>query len=327
MNGDNLDLAAELKEIAEDPAPPTTLDIDRARRIGGRRRRLRTASIIAGCAVVVLGIGIAVPSLVGRENTTQDKAATPPAPEIDTRQSPLVAKASFGWLPDSIPDIGYGLGSEGDYTVAKGVVGEFPPMVWLSAHDREPRVESPMGKMVKIPTTVNGGKAHWLTTDERDPLNGGDIYLRWQAGNGKWAQIHAYYMDFPDLQQLVRKIAEDVVVEDRAVPLPLRISSLPENFLNLDMSLNRPAILSNSAWEVLLRYTVNGADVAIEVHPQGARALTGSVCTTANGLDACVLVNLPKAAGLDEIGGARGLLDRITLLGTDESKWTTRVVG
>lgn len=329
MNGDSLGLAAELKELAEDPAPPMTLDLDRARVVGGRKKRLRTVSLIAGCAAVVVAIGVTVPAVVGHPDAVppDHHAATPPAVKVDTKRSPLVSFASFGWLPEPIVGVGYTLGSYGDTTVARGV-GELPPLIWLSTHDREPEVHDSFGDAVKVPTTVNGRQAYWLTTNERDPLNAGDSYLRWRLENGDWAQIHAYYLDLPDLQQVLKRVASEVVAGERAVPLPLHITSLPENFLITDAMLSRPATSGGGVWELQLSYTTNGANVTIDVRPENSTAKqNGGTCTTANGLDACVHVNRPNAAGLDEIGGAQGLLDRITLLGMDESKWTTEVVG
>lgn len=49
-------------------------------------------------------------------------------------------------------------------------------------------------------------------------------------------------------------------------------------------------------------------------------------CRTGNGLNICV-APLQEVEMLDPVGGMEGWLDRVTLLGTDESRWTTDVLG
>jgi hypothetical protein len=64
----------------------------------------------------------------------------------------------------------------------------------------------------------------------------------------------------------------------------------------------------------------------IEVGLHGTLADTArAVCTTSAGLDACVWHGGSSAA-FDEIGGAKGLLKHVTLLGPDEKNWTTDVL-
>lgn len=46
-------------------------------------------------------------------------------------------------------------------------------------------------------------------------------------------------------------------------------------------------------------------------------------CTKKNGLQACVAIDQPQAAGIT----SQELLSRITLIGPDEAKWTTHVIG
>ena len=50
----------------------------------------------------------------------------------------------------------------------------------------------------------------------------------------------------------------------------------------------------------------------------------GAECRTSGGLDVCVTSSGDFRA-YKELGGAEGLLDRVTLLGTDEKQWTTNV--
>ncbi|WP_228714342.1 hypothetical protein [Prauserella endophytica] len=98
--------------LAETPAPRMALDIDGARRKGRRKRRLRAYSVVAGCAAVVLAAGLAIPAALGPD----EQEATG---MVDRQHNPLVAKASFGWLPEVITGVEYGVGAHGDYALAE----------------------------------------------------------------------------------------------------------------------------------------------------------------------------------------------------------------
>jgi hypothetical protein len=330
------ELAVRMKELTDVPAPPMVLDVERARRDGGRRRRLRTATVVAGCAAVVVAggltaVGIANPSApaapVAAPIPPPDQVAPPkPAPTDD----PLVARASFGWLPSAFTGVEYGVGAHGDYSLAIGR-GDLAPMIWLAVFDREPPLDRHQlsGKAVSVPTRIGDRNGYWVTTNAGDPLNGGDSYLRWPTGDGRWAEIHAYYLDFPEVQQALLRVAGDVEFENRPVPLPLHIAGLPAGFTLADGQLWRRPDTDGVPWKLQLYYSVNGANVVIEVAPPGGTdpKMANPVCTTKNRLRACVTVDRPTAAGLGAIGGQQGLLDRITLLGPDEKGWTTHVIG
>lgn len=331
------ELAVRMKELTDVPAPPMVLDVERARRDGSRRRRLRTATVVAGCAAVVVAGGLTAVGISGSPAPADPVAAPLPTPtqvappQPAPTDDPLVAKASFGWLPGVITGVEYGVGDHGDYTLAIGR-GELAPMIWLAVYDREPpldRRQDMGGRAVSVPARVGDRNGYWVTSNARDPLNGGDSYLRWPTGDGRWAEIHAYYLDFPDVQQALLRVAGDVKFENRAVPLPLHIAGLPAGFQLSDGQLWRRPDADRTPWKLQLYYSVNGANVVIEVAPPGATdpKMANPVCTTKNGLRACVTVDRPAAAGLGAIGGQQGLLDRITLLGPDEKSWTTHVIG
>ncbi|PXY26533.1 hypothetical protein BAY59_17840 [Prauserella coralliicola] len=251
---------------------------------------------------------------------------------VDRQHNPLVAKASFGWLPEVITGVEYGVGAHGDYALAVGQ-GESPAMIWLAVHDEEPPLDRRGdlgGDPVRIPVRVGTQDGYWVTVDPGDPLNGGDTWLRWRTGDGRWAEINAYYLDYRDPRQALLRVAADVTVGDRAVPLPLYISALPDNFRLGDVTTSRrPELNDGLPWQVQLFYTVNGANVAFHVKPEGGAppGFGNPVCKTGNDLQVCVTVDRPAAADLGPIGGVQGLLDRVTLLGLDESEWTDRVIG
>ncbi|WP_370971370.1 hypothetical protein [Amycolatopsis sp. cg9] len=322
------ELATKLKELADVPAPPLRIDVDGARREGGRRRRLRTTALVVGCAAVVTAGGLTAVSVFRPQPAPAPPAVQPrpqpiaPAPT----DNPLVAKASFGWLPEEVTGVEYAAGGHGDTTLAIGR-GELPPMLWLSVSDKEPAPPRDLsGEPKTIPQRVGDRDGHWVTADANDPLNHGDSYLRWSTADGRWAQLHTYYLARPDLQQALVRVAEGATFANRGVPLPLRITSLPPSFRLSDAYTSRRPDQDNVPWKLVLQYSANGALVTINVAPPGATSKDGlgvPKCVKKNGLEACVAIDKENAAGIT----AKELLSRITLLGPDEKTWTPHVLG
>jgi hypothetical protein len=217
------------------------------------------------------------------------------------------------------------VGAHGDGTLAIGR-GELPPMIWLSISDQEPPIPHNLGgQPSRIPVRIGGQDGYWLTNAPNDPLNRGDSYLRWRTREGRWAQLHAYYLVGPDLQQVLTRVAGEATFGIRPLPLPLHITSLPKEFSFNDGYLRRRPDQDGVPWRLVLQYTSEGGRATINVSPPGGPTdgLGEPQCTTKNGLKACVSFNQPKIGGVT----ANELLSRITLLGPDESKWTTRVIG
>ncbi|MBB2743962.1 UNVERIFIED_ORG: hypothetical protein FHR35_003798 [Microbispora rosea subsp. rosea] len=328
MTGDIADLAAELKALAQAPAPPMALDLSRARETGRRRllrRRTRTIGAVGLVGVAVLAAVLAAMPLVR------------PAPEpaaavtLSTGPSPLIAHASFGWLPEQIAGVGYQAGPHGDQILARGR-GDYGARITLGLYpgDREPEPGrfADGAEGVAVSARVHGRPAYWLTHDASDPLNGGDAYLRWQTAGGRWAELHAYYLNVADPQEVLLRVAAGVTVGDRAVPLPLRIGGLPAGVRVQEVQLWRPPLRGTGAWELQVFLSANGLPVTVGVSPAGGSPKPRkSTCTSAAGLDVCVQVDGPVPVSLRAIGGPRGLLDRITVLGADEHGWTTDVIG
>ncbi|WIV57609.1 hypothetical protein [Amycolatopsis nalaikhensis] len=321
------ELTTMLKDLADEPAPPSRIDVDRARRAGGRRRRARTTALVVGCAAVVAAGGVTAVSVFRHTSVPPPVAVAPqPAPVAPVpTDNPLVAKASFGWLPEQVEGVEYGAGGHGDYALAIGR-GELPPMIWLSVADREPPVPRDLsGTPKRVPQKVGDRDGYWLTADANDPLNHGDSYLRWPTADGRWAQLHAYYLAALDLQRILTRVAGEVTFANRAVPLPLHVSSLPSSFHLADAGLWRRPDTDGVPWRVVLQYSSNGALVTITVSLPGGHAdgLGKPECVTKSGLQACVAIDKAQAAGVT----AHELLSRITLLGPDEAKWTPHVIG
>ncbi|MGH3268166.1 MAG: hypothetical protein ACRDN1_03715, partial [Trebonia sp.] len=92
-----------LREAARTPEPPSRVDVDAARRRGGRRLRARRAALPV-LAVVALAAALTVPGgLLSSHSERTVASPHPPAssPVVNApwQFNPLVPYASFGWLP------------------------------------------------------------------------------------------------------------------------------------------------------------------------------------------------------------------------------------
>ena len=224
------ELSTMLKDLADAPAPPPRIDVDRARRAGGRRRRVRTTALVLGCAAVVAAGGVTAVSVSRPGARGRAVAVAPALPPPRLRPDPIVAKAGFGWLPEEIAGIEYSVGAHGDSTEAVGR-GEQPPEIWLSVSDQEPPVPGELGdQATRVPVRIGDRDGYWLTSYANDPLNHGQSHLRWRTPDGRWAELLAFHLAGPDRQQVLIRVAEHAVFADRPVPLPLHIAGLPETF-------------------------------------------------------------------------------------------------
>ena len=331
-------LSADLDALADGPAPPGTVDIALAVRTGRRRMRRRRAVFVGGVCSLALVVGLGAASLPGGgpHGGGSRAVVVPQAPA--TGKDPLVVHATFGWLPSSIKGVGYGAGYEYPLGPAATAMGsqENAERIMLSLYPAG--VTPPIGKAAdggtqyRVDTQpIQGGSAYWLTEDRDDPTSGGDSYLRWQTPSGRWAEIHAYYQPTgSDPVSTLRKVAENVTVGDYAAPLPVSISALPKDMTPNEIDLFRTYSDSTTPWSVEMIYTIGGRSVSLSVHPATKAApQTGSTCKTSKGLQLCVWTDPaePVPPSVAAIGGAKGLLARMTSLGMDEKNWTTAVVG
>jgi hypothetical protein len=96
---DEAGVRALLARVADDPAPPSRVDIAAARQRGRRRiRRHRaalTATPLAAAAAVALVLSGVIPASLGHGRVS--RLPGPPVPS--SRFNPVVPYAAFGWLP------------------------------------------------------------------------------------------------------------------------------------------------------------------------------------------------------------------------------------
>ena len=108
MQFDADSLSSALGTIAEQDAPPSGVDADRAR-VDGRRtlRRRRTAAGLGGTGAVALVAALALSAghVFGGAPGTGAAATRQVVRTADW--DPLVAPGTFGWLPANAPNVNY----------------------------------------------------------------------------------------------------------------------------------------------------------------------------------------------------------------------------
>jgi hypothetical protein len=234
-----------LDELAESPAPPSTVDIGRAAAAG--RRTVRLHRVLAGGSaalavaaivgilsfVISSGAGVAPrPAPVGSGSATNSTSPDRPMPEqAPATFDPTVRYAEFGWIPDGAPDIGFTatsewLSLEAVYSRNGEDPGYVSVVIVTAGHGVDPAkpdnyavpADSMPEGLELVP--VNGRPAQFS-----DAL--GEAYvLRWEYAPGAWAAVVVRNMD--DMKDVARQVASDVrFAANTQVRLPYRTTALP----------------------------------------------------------------------------------------------------
>ncbi|MFC5668382.1 hypothetical protein ACFP3U_36160 [Kitasatospora misakiensis] len=366
--GDRLaaDLAAGLVALADAPAPVSRTDTAWVIRQGRSRLRRRRLGGLGAATAVVLGASVLGTALPDRTTAAPSSAAAGPTasspvlPALgpDTGHDPLTVPAVFGWLPEGFDGVGYTIGFTGAPTEFGGKAYGPPqtgpealPMnhqtIFLSVH---PAGEAPpvgpdnLGRpQYRVDTRpVNGRPAYWLGRGPDDPTGtAGDYWLRWQAADGSWVELHGSYLSAADgVVDTLPRIAEKVTTGRQAVRLPFEVRDVPAGFtpVGVNLQLGAPAALG-FPWSAGVTYRSGEDYLGVELRPDGEPATplpeprpvpAGTLsnaerCAVARGVKTCA-----RATGSEDpfgaTGGLAGWLERVTPLGTDQAGWTTDVV-
>jgi len=330
------DLTTALRDLAESD-PPRPMDVEKVLREGrhGRVRR-RMATLGGGTtvlAVTALAVGVLAPAgSAGHRGGTG--AAGTAAGAVAHRYPPfndrVLAHWQFGYLPKGMAVDGgsYGWGEGGTTSAYDGsgfvltLVADLPdsPPPPNAMTDATARV------MKTTPATVPGAvEAFWLDSAGRFGGGGDSAVLSWKLPGGHLMQMTANHIHSrADWKEQTLKAAAGVVRQDRPVPMPTRIAGVPQGFQLVQGFVSRSStgLVSN------LTFSVGSSSVYVETSTIGseARESSSSACTDSNGLRVCVGSPDPEPAALKAIGGAKGLLDRVTSLGPDPANWATDVI-
>ncbi len=149
---DEAGVRALLARVADDPAPPSRVEIAAARQRGRRRIRRHRAALaaapLAAAAAVALVLSGVIPASLGHGRGSRQPG--PPAPR--SRFNPVVPYAAFGWLPTGFTTAaGTGMGGTDQTSTLSAT---------LTVGDRA------TGRMLTL--TVNAAGACRLTSPQRD---------------------------------------------------------------------------------------------------------------------------------------------------------------
>ena len=358
MNDDFNGLRTRLAELADGPAPVSTFDPARVAAVGRRRKSAaRISSVGAGgalAAAMIFGVTTAV-------GPAADPAVQRAEPAFGIGADPLSVAADFGWLPASLRNVSYVAQADTRNDViaqadkSPGGAQRVDLQVLPGDSPGTPTVAEHM-----IAVTLNDGRgAFWVTQAQSGGQFAGDFQLRFPTKSGRWAVLtssvnwsaDATSVDTPptvpvttflpsgtpptsvpasaDWQQTLLRIATQVTDTPAQHSMPFVIAGLPPSLQPRQTILWRPGQFGEGkpgTWSALLTFSSGDASVTLEVTPHNTIPKAGrGTCKTSAGLDACV-EEAGKPPALDRIGGAKGLLSRVILLGTDEGKWTTSVL-
>ncbi|MBE1531450.1 hypothetical protein [Actinomadura algeriensis] len=345
------ELKQRLADLAETPGPDAAVDapaaIARGRRV---RRRRRWTAVLAAAAITA---AVTVPAM---------DAVRPDGPEparivepVKSRPS-LVERAAFGWLPEGYVrtsmNVGKGADDQEVFTTMaeRGSLGKgvtltvYPP-------GREPDVQDPRAKLTKA-KPLRGRPADWIA----EPGGALPPKIRFQYRADAWATLQVNDTALMNVQA-IRRIAESIRFEDgRPAKFPVRIAGIPEG-----LQLAGTGVGRRSGAGFTLR-DEHGGMLQISVDPTDPRARDGEnttidghtaydsrlpddepqpIIANPDGKKSYYIVvyevegfDIRLSAGgdqlvnlLDESGGLTALFQRITVLGPDESKWTTTPLG
>ncbi|WP_354640837.1 hypothetical protein [Kitasatospora camelliae] len=346
MSEEANELTEGLVRLAGSAAPESRVDAGAAVRAGRarlRRRRLGVAGAAATVLVLVSTLSVALPGHGGGASGPASDATQSAVP-LDKR-SPLNIVADFGWLPEGLETFRYSLASYGVTVRAEGVKPEqgmvMPPMYQLEmfAEGVTPELGTfPNGShAIKRPAPdVNGQEAYWLWSD--DPGYAQDVkVLRWKSADGRWLELRDLYVPKEEREQLVLRIAANVVVGTKPIPLPLRLNGVPADFRLISASFERRTRDDRPKWTAEVNFasgphssigtTVTPDDPRFDVNatttPPGM-IVKPRTCKSADGVRVCTMSMQEDA--FDAVGGPKSWLEKVTLLGADESKWTADVL-
>ncbi|MGW6919486.1 hypothetical protein ACWGB8_37595 [Kitasatospora sp. NPDC054939] len=260
-----------------------------------------------------------------------------------TGPDPLTTEATFGWLPEGFTGGSYLKTSIGNQARANAPQeGELrnSPTLWLKVYPSDPGVGTfaTGDRQYRVPApAVNGREAYWVGSapDRNTALGGAERYLRWQAADGRWAELQSMYLDKPDTVQVMHRVAGGVTVGHTEVPLPFTVRNLPAGAGLHTVDMQRGGWVTQGVeWMASISFELDGRYLGVYVAPDGPSQQpslrpgapdANPDCKVEKGLRICA-ASIGDKDVYKSVGGAAKWLERFTLLGTDPAAWTTRVI-
>ncbi|MFG1927050.1 hypothetical protein [Cryptosporangium sp. NPDC048952] len=238
-----LQIRESLSRMASDPAPPSTVDVDRAIAHAQQKRRRTQWMVIAAAAAVVLVVTLGVVTAF----TPDDRAEPAPvvsAPPFGTAPQsfdPLNPRLEIGWLPSGLSDPLGNSAVTAEFMTYRGKNGTsvsvyaiprkggFPAVEFFGQPVDGPDINGQPSKWYQVPVPVPAAPAAKpgavppspTTKPTRAVKNAG--VLRWEWAKGGMAQVDLTNVKNP--MDVAAKIARSVRL-DRPKPfaMPLQMS-------------------------------------------------------------------------------------------------------
>ncbi len=343
--GEHHDLTERLATMADAPAPPTGFDSAWAVRQGRARLRRRQRATVGVVAVATAAVLTATLMLEpgGAASAPPAAPAAPPAVSATTAAPTrsggalLTTEVRFGVLPDWV-DGEHGVGYSSDRelvgaaapTVGKvsaaepGLAGRRIDLTLYPAGVEPTLVDSPAQKQEKAPAPlVDGRTAYWVVNPTHPTFDDSQRILRWLTPSGRWAQLGGMFgaAGIPD--DVLLRVAAGVEFGRRDVPLPIRLTGLPDGLRPTGASLIRPA--GPLPWAATVSLAVDGKEFEAVVAPEGELrySMPRKECRTEQGLQICVSTHVDALPAAERFGGLAGLARLVGVTGADPGTWTT----
>ena len=258
-----------LHELAESPAPPSTVDIGRAAAAGRRTVRLRriftcgsaalaVAAVVGVMSVVISGGGGVAPgpAPIGSASQTTAPPDRSMPEQAPTAFDPMVRYADLGWMPSGALDVSFAVTTDSlrldaTYPASGKDQGYLSVIIVTSGHGVNPAATGSYAVPVEsMPagletTPVNDRPAQWSSE------LGEALVLRWEYAPGAWAVVVVRNLE--DMKDVARQVATEVRFGvDTPVRLPFSTTALPASLPPVDVQVHQST--DGEFWSAHVQY-------------------------------------------------------------------------
>jgi hypothetical protein len=291
---DDSTVSTMLRDLADAPAPPSSVDVRRATVTG--RRRIRARRIISGgsaAAALTAVVAVVAPLTTGTPAPREPSLSMPAV--APSHFDPFVQYAAFGWLPEGALGMDLGINRDwlrlGAYYAPDGHPdGGSVVRLWMATagRDIDHFVSRPTDPTAYEQTRVHDRPAWWWEAE-------GGTVVRWEYAPRAWAAVEVSVpgADRDSARGLAERVAADVRYGvDDPVELPFVTEGVPAPFVVTEVGMNR----QDDVWSAQVTYDdgdpANGDwALTIAAFPSAKMAGNGEPNTTVDGHPALMVTN------------------------------------
>lgn len=343
MNG----IKEGLERIVSAPAPASAVDVAAAVAKGRRIRRNRRARRLA--AAVAAAGAAAVVIFPGSSGERSDDIAEP-----SSYGAPLVARASFGWLPPGYVRTRVAQDDQQrpafSVSAGRGQGGAGVELTVLGPGPRPHVPRLPGGRKGRLTEAapINGRPAYWTIKPGAAGSDQVAAEFRWEYRPRSWALLSVNDRGVADVAT-VRRIAAEVTFDDRGpVAFPVSVTGVPAGLKVMRVWRDtRPDVyfdlrdpggdgsltigLTRAAAQPFKPNTTIDGRAAFDSRLPHSGPPANTPASEAQtlrvygvrGFDVFINANGEPLRRLQATGGLTGLYRRVTPLGDDPARWTT----